>query len=1108
MNRCWLAWLCVLVLPLLALAQNTKKEAAPDQGQKEVTASTAANSAPASATTPKPPDYSQEPFVVENFRTEVRFENDGTGTREQTARIRVQSDAGVQQLGELVFGYSSANETMEVKFVRVRKPDGKVVTAEPSAVKEMTAAVERDAPTYTDYKEKHITVPGLQSGDTLEYDILTRLMTPLAPHEFWYTQNFLKNAIVLHEQLDVNIPADRALIVKSAEFSRIDGKEQHATELQLPPKSGPLKITGDFSQETSGDRTIFHWKHANLSRPADDQEENKTPKPESLPADVQITTFKNWAEVAGWYAGLEKGRSEPDAAIRAKVAQLIQGKTTDLGKMEALYDYVSTSIRYVSLSFGLGRYQPHTAAEVFSNQYGDCKDKQTLLASMLDVAGIRADAALIPYERKLDLSVPSPSQFDHIITAVPEGDRLIWMDSTAEVAPFRMLTAPLRNKSALLVPPDGAGKIVTTPEDPPFLSTQRVLVDAQVSDLGKLTAKVQYFLRGDNEFALRAAFRRTPQTQWKDLGQTLAAMDGIRGQVTSVKPSDPANTRDPFEIDLEYTQPNFLDWSTKEAKVDLPLLTIGLPQIGDENTDEIKLGSPLDVTLQLKLKLPDNFTAQAPVGIAVARDYAEFKSSYEFSNHTLDVERTLDFKSRSLPASRTSDYLAFERAVESDEGQPLVVENSVTGAPSIPASAKPAELLEAGAAALNSGNPRAAVPLFKRVVELEPNHKQAWNDLGLSYLRLGQFDDAAGAFQKQIGVNPYDEHAYDYLGIALEQQQKFGPAADAFHKQLGVNPLDPLAHTALGTLYLEQHQYAAAVPELEKAVILAPDNAGLQVSLGRAYLNTGEKDKALAAFNKGAEMSKTPLIWNDVAFALADQQLDLPKALQYAQSAASATSASLRNADLAHLTLDDLSNVQSLGAIWDTLGWVYFRQGDLDRAEHYIRSAWLLNEHGEVGDHLAQIYEKRGVKDLAAQTFALAAASDHSIPETRGRLATLLGVDSKDPSIDERILQARPGLVALRTLAAGDSGDVDGSADFLLLLSPEGKSAKVDDVEFVSGSGKLRPLMDRLRALDFGAVFPDESPAKLVRRGTLSCSTGNGKCVFVLALPEDLRTVN
>src|SRR5271155_1623456 len=124
------------------------------------------------------PDYSQEPFVVEQFYSTARFENDGTGERDVAVRIHIQSDAGVQQLGELVFGYSSANEQMDVHYVRVHKPDGTVVTAAPEAIKELTASVARDAPVYTDYKEKHITVPSLRPGDTIEYDIATRLVTP------------------------------------------------------------------------------------------------------------------------------------------------------------------------------------------------------------------------------------------------------------------------------------------------------------------------------------------------------------------------------------------------------------------------------------------------------------------------------------------------------------------------------------------------------------------------------------------------------------------------------------------------------------------------------------------------------------------------------------------------------------------------------------------------------------------------------------------------------------------------------------------------------------------------------------------------------------------
>ena len=68
----------------------------------------------------------------------------------------------------------------------------------------------------------------------------------------------------------------------------------------------------------------------------------------------------------------------------AKAEELTRGKKSDLEKLQAIYDYVAKNFRYVSLSFGLGRYQPHSASEVLANQYGDCKDKHTLLAALAD----------------------------------------------------------------------------------------------------------------------------------------------------------------------------------------------------------------------------------------------------------------------------------------------------------------------------------------------------------------------------------------------------------------------------------------------------------------------------------------------------------------------------------------------------------------------------------------------------------------------------------------------------------------------------------------------------------------------------------------------------
>ena len=1077
MNRFWVLLLSCLTLPISGRTQET---ASP----KTNLSAPQAGAAPAQKNSePSISNYSQEPFVIERYYSTARFENDGTGVRDLSVRIHVQSEAGVQQLGELAFGFNSANEQMDVRYARVRKTDGAVVTAGPDAVKEMTSSVARDAPVYTDYKEKHITIPALAPGDALEYEIVTRMTSPLAPGEFWFDQNFIVDGIVLDERLDITVPAGRAIKLESPHFP--------------------------YEKSDEPGHTIYHWKRANLKHRSEEEKSKEKAEGASAKApDVQLTTFESWKDVAQWYAKLEEGRTQPSADIRAKTQELISGRVSQLEKIQALYEYVSGNIRYVSLSFGLGRYQPHAAAEVFANQYGDCKDKHTLLASMLEAAGIPSNAVLIPFSRNLDISMPSPSQFDHVITAVPKGNNLVWMDSTTEVAPFRLLTTPLRGKSALLVPPSGDGKIVETPADPPFLSTQEVEISGQVSDLGTLTARLHYVMRGDTEFILRSAFRKAPETQWKDLGQTILTLDGLRGDVTQIKPGDPSDTRNPFVLDIDFTQTNFLDWASKKVKVALPLLTIGLPDASEDNTSAIVLGSPLDITTKLKLTFPSNFTAQTPVAIAVTRDYADFKSSYHFEDHVLTATRSLNFKMRKLPADRTGDYLAFTRAVSADEGQPLVVQNSTVGAPVIPADAKADELLESGRAALNAGNTREAIPLFQRAVELEPKHKQGWNDLGLAYLRSGKFDEAATAFRKQIEVNPFGENSYDYLGIALQQQQKFDEAEAAYRKQIEVNPLDTIAHAALGGLLLTQHKYADAIPELDKATVLTPDSAELQVSLGQAYLNTDDKEKALAAFDKAVEIAQTPIVWNNVAYALADHKLDLKKAQQYAESAVSATAANLRNIELAHLKLNNLNDVASIGSYWDTLGWVYFQKGDLPTASKLISAAWRLNQHGEVADHLARVREAEGHKDEAIHFYALAIAAPFSVPETRARLTLLLGGNA---AIDDLVAKARPQLAALRSIPAGKLIAESVSADFLVSISPQGadgSATKVDAVRFVSGSEKLRVFGENLKHLDYGTMFPDGSPVKLVRRGTLSCLAAAGDCVFKLINPEEVRAVN
>src|ERR1700733_2369797 len=208
----------VLIAPFACSAQSSQAPATsniPAKANKGAQA-TESNSSPAASSKPEESKrYSQEAFVVEQYRSIYRFENDGTGRKETIARIRVQSEAGVQQWGQSEVGYNSANERVEIPYVRVIKADGSIVKAGDDAVQDLSAPLEQQAPVYTDYRVKHITVPGLRPGEVLEYRLVTVIHTPLAPGEFWTDYDFDKSNIDLDEEVDVDVPARRPLKLKT-----------------------------------------------------------------------------------------------------------------------------------------------------------------------------------------------------------------------------------------------------------------------------------------------------------------------------------------------------------------------------------------------------------------------------------------------------------------------------------------------------------------------------------------------------------------------------------------------------------------------------------------------------------------------------------------------------------------------------------------------------------------------------------------------------------------------------------------------------------------------------------------------------------------------------
>jgi hypothetical protein len=599
---------------------------------------------PVTSITTKPPDVSKEALVWDKLITNVRMNADGTGTRETIARVRILADSGVKEMAVLTFTYTASNQQVEIGYVRVIKPDGSVVITPDYNALDMPADVTRAAPMYSDIHQKHVAVKGLGVGDTLEYQITLRTLKPEVPGQFWLEYSFQKDLIALDEQLDLDLPADKAVTVASAD---------------LRP-----------TVTSAGGRKLYHWASSNLARPDPDAPPKSVKR---WKPSVQITTFTNWEQVGAWYNSLQRDSLIVTPAIQAKADALTKGLTSNDDKLRAIFNDVALHIHYVGLEFGIGRYQPHPADDVLSNEYGDCKDKHTLLAALLKAAGIEAWPVLISAaSRELDPATPSPAQFNHVITLVPLNGKLLWMDSTEEVAPVGLLMDGLRDKQALAIPDGKPAYLEKTPEDSPSPRSIHIEVNGKLSNKGLFTGRIDQSTDGDVGMVFRSGFRQVPQSQWKELLQRIAQAQNCGGEVSNPQVSDVEQIAKPFEFSFDYTREKYYQW---DDHVTSHWISPPLPQMGGElppgvkekkPADDPDLGSTGETAYHATMELPTGWSMVPPQSSDLKEDWLEYHAKYSFKNGIFTADRVLLVKKTKVPIEQWEKYLAFRRGVFED----------------------------------------------------------------------------------------------------------------------------------------------------------------------------------------------------------------------------------------------------------------------------------------------------------------------------------------------------------------------------------------------------------------------------------------------------------
>lgn len=472
--------------------------------------------------------------------------------------------------------------------------------------------------------------------------------------------------------------------------------------LQIPPGWEFTNHWANFpkQQPQSSTDNLYVWEVENI--PAIEVEPDMPPffaiesrmDIKYFPRDLNLRakTSGSWDDIGIWYTNITSASRIPSPALQQKVAELTAGMSDPLKKMQALASYVQQQIRYVAIEVGIGGFQPHPAADVFKHQYGDCKDKATLLSTMLKEIGVDSYYVMIDTRRGI-VNPEFPSiRGNHIIMAIrlpenvssnqfygivtdPKLGRLLFFDPTNPYVPLGYLPDYLQQNYGLLVTPDG-GKLTLLPLLP--ASTNRLLRTGTLtlSSTGNLGGNMEELRWGGPAVQSREQFLgSTPADRSKVIEKFLAAAVS-NFKLTSATIGNLEKYNETFTLQYNFV----VDGYAKSAGD----LLIVRPRIVGEKGWSILAGKERKYPLEFSgtslqsdvfdITLPAGYVVdELPQSVDAHCEYASYKSDMEVKDNVLHYKRTYEIKGISVPTDKLPEVRDFFHQVSVAEKSSAVL---------------------------------------------------------------------------------------------------------------------------------------------------------------------------------------------------------------------------------------------------------------------------------------------------------------------------------------------------------------------------------------------------------------------------------------------------
>lgn len=417
-------------------------------------------------TAPSQKDYPEDGAVVLWESVDVDIDEKSRYIYSTRRVVKILNEDGAD-LGEISIPYMRGKDDVTIHHARTFTPDGRVVALDlneiitnvppPSAV---------DAGLYVDARLMYFTLPEISDGCIIDYAYSTNNLGHVMRGEFWRKVYFQGSQPVQYYRFTVHIPKKKQLYYQVSGALTV-GSTSHPQERQAQePRSNALKSFLEIEPAVTENNYIRTYTFEVRDVPPL-REEYLMPAPQDLAYSISISSIDSWDKLVTWYATLIREQDTITPEITKKTEQILRGAWSRKEKVKRLYEYVATNIQYLGYELGIWAIKPYPADFVLKVGKGDCKDKTTLLSTMLSSAGINSYPVLIsagdtrgvnahlPDGGSEVEAVPSLAYFNHMILAV-EGskeDEFIWLDPTAETCAFGDFPAGDQDRWALIINP-------------------------------------------------------------------------------------------------------------------------------------------------------------------------------------------------------------------------------------------------------------------------------------------------------------------------------------------------------------------------------------------------------------------------------------------------------------------------------------------------------------------------------------------------------------------------------------------------------------------------------------------------------------------------------